>query len=169
MVLFNIIHMDRPIMLKFIPIFLILFAPWTFASDRQWVNSDYANLQSEKQHSAETITNLSKGTELTVLISKTKWSQVLTSNGEVGWIRNNCLSPSPPDLITPELTKNDAEEFLLGELPESTIDVHASSTERSIRGEKKPEPETYEKESKKASIETKFYDKEPEIFNPAQN
>ena len=98
-----------------------------------WVSSEDATLQKERSLSSETIAEVKRGTELTVLAMENRWYQVTGPDGKTGWIFRGKVSAEPP-----ADTGGDSSSVgiggLLGGLTGSTIEADAADSSRSIRG-----------------------------------
>jgi uncharacterized protein YgiM (DUF1202 family) len=118
------------------------------SAESLWVASEGARLKADPSASSETVSELTVGTELTLLKSENRWYQVRSASGKKGWIYRGKVSDAPPSKDAKD------EDNLFAGLQTSTITADEAHTSRSIRGlsketevyaEKRGTPEVYKK------------------------
>jgi len=132
-----------------IALLLALACSAALAEEKRWVSSDGTSLKKEASVSAEDVTPLAVGAELTVLEGGGRWLKVTTVDGKTGWVYAGKVGAEPP-----------AAEVSGGGLFGSTLQGSQISTAkadsaRSIRGlspevsqyaKQRGTPEAYRKE-----------------------
>jgi uncharacterized protein YgiM (DUF1202 family) len=116
-------------------LFFVLFfiLSTSFAATTLYVTSESAELKTESSNSSSTITELKRGSELTLVTKEGRWYQVTDENDKTGWIYRGKVSEEEP-----EIEETDEDEGglggLLGGLSGSDINADAADSSRSIRG-----------------------------------
>lgn len=123
--------------LYFLSLFGFLITSLAFAADKipsaVWVSSDKAQLKADLKASSSTISELPKGTKLSVLAFENKWYQVKLSNGKTGWIYRGKVSATEVEK-TKKSEEGGSIGGLLGDLSGSSIRADNTDSSRSIRG-----------------------------------
>jgi uncharacterized protein YgiM (DUF1202 family) len=129
-----------------ITIFILSMAAVAFADiQKVWVSSEDATLQAERSLSSETVAEVRRGTELTVLTFENRWYHVTAPDGKTGWIFRGKVSSEPVAGID-EDSGSGGIGGLLGGLTGSTIEAQSADSSRSIRG-LSPEAEEYARQT----------------------
>lgn len=114
-----------------------------FAATTLYVTSDGAELKSAGSSAAETIAELKRGTELTLVAQEGRWYQVSTPGNQTGWIYRGRVSEDKPEMEDLD-SGGGGLGGLLGGLTGSDISADAADSSRSIRG-LSPEAREYAK------------------------
>jgi uncharacterized protein YgiM (DUF1202 family) len=117
---------------------VVFLTPVSYA-ESLWVTSEGAKLKADPSASAETLSELPVGTELTLLSSENRWYRVRTVSKREGWIYRGKVSDAPP-----QKEAQDTGDLFAG-FQTSGITADEAQTSRSIRGLSK-ETEAYARE-----------------------
>ncbi len=105
------------------------------AGQTLWVTSESADLKAERSISSNTVTELDRGAELSVLSYESRWYQVKTKNGKTGWVYRGKVSETQPEVSgSEEKDEGGGIGGLLGGLGGSSVETDAADSARSIRG-----------------------------------
>ena len=116
-----------------------LFLTPALGAETLWVASEAAKLKADHSASSETVSDLTMGTQLTVLETENRWYKVRTPSGKEGWIYRGKVSD-----VRPEKETQDSDNLFAG-MQSSSISADEAQTSRSIRGLSK-ETEQYAKQ-----------------------
>ena len=114
-----------------------------FAATTLYVTSDGAELKSAAASASETIAELKRGTELTLVAQEGRWYQVSAPGNQTGWIYRGRVSEDKPEMEDLD-SGGGGLGGLLGGLTGSDISADAADSSRSIRG-LSPEAREYAK------------------------